>query len=165
MDRRRYPLDALALASGCSLSSLGRQLGYSGTTWKQYRDEGVTEVVADRCAVKMGLTPWEVWPDLGQRVCENEHCATLFLPVREGQRFCTGLCRRRTASRRWHNERYATDPEFAEAKREKARRDRAAAGPAARRAEAARKRESYQRHAVGQQQRRRVAWHAERRAG
>jgi len=156
----RYPLQPLADAMGLSLAAACRALGVSGSTMQDYRHRGLTERVADRLAVRAGFHPAEVWPDWGHRVCDNELCGATFLPERNGQRFCTPICRRRTASRRWHNERYANDPAFAAQKRADQARRRAEAGPAARRAEAARKRASYARHAVAVNTRRRVRYQA-----
>lgn len=69
---RRYPLEPLAAAMGVPLSSLGRLLGMSGSTWKQSRDDGVTELVADRLAVKAGLHPFVVWPEMVDHQVEDE---------------------------------------------------------------------------------------------
>lgn len=105
-----YGLQSLADAVGVSLSSLGRMLGLSGSTWKQYRDEGVTERVADRLACKAGLHPAMVWPtwvdDLiaaFTRECEAHGCTAGFVPGQPSQRFCSEACRNR-AKRRRHYE-------------------------------------------------------------
>jgi hypothetical protein len=74
MSRRLYSLEPLADALGCTLGQLGRRLGVSGSTWQQYRSEGVSELVADRLAVKAGLHPALVWPELVEfAITEVEH--------------------------------------------------------------------------------------------
>lgn len=60
---RRYSLQALVDASGLSESTLGRRVRLSGSTLKQAREHGLTERAADRCAVRLDLHPFEVWPD------------------------------------------------------------------------------------------------------
>lgn len=59
----RYPLAPLAEAVGVDTSRLARILGLSGSTWKAYREHGMTERAADRLAVKAGFHPCEIWPD------------------------------------------------------------------------------------------------------
>lgn len=60
---RRYPFDPIAQALGVDNSAAARHLHISGTTWQQYRDHGLTAVVADRLAVRIGHHPAELWPD------------------------------------------------------------------------------------------------------
>lgn len=60
----RFPFASLAVAMGLSQGEAARLLGLSGSTWKEYRDRGMTERVADRLAVKAGLVPYEVWPEM-----------------------------------------------------------------------------------------------------
>jgi hypothetical protein len=61
---KRYPLEPLAALIGCEKSALARKLNLSGTTWQEYRDLGVSAHVADGLAVKAGLHPFNVWPEL-----------------------------------------------------------------------------------------------------
>lgn len=61
---RLYPFAPLAAIAGLTPSEAARRLGISGSTWKQYRDHGMTERVADRRAVQLGYHPHEVWPDM-----------------------------------------------------------------------------------------------------
>lgn len=61
---KRYPLQPLAALLGMDLGPLGKRLGVSGRTWQEYRDQGVSEKVADRMAVKCGLDPYCVWPEM-----------------------------------------------------------------------------------------------------
>lgn len=68
---RRYQLQPLADVLGISLASLGRHLGVSGSTWKEYRDQGVTEKVGDRLAVRAGVAAYEVWPEMLDHAIED----------------------------------------------------------------------------------------------
>lgn len=104
MSSVRYPLEPLAAALGCSLSGLGRRLGVSGSQWKQYRDEGVSEKVADRLAVKAGLTPYELWPsmldaaiDAATQRCRE--CGEPFIPSRPWNVYCQAACQQRASGR------------------------------------------------------------------
>lgn len=116
----RYSLQPLADAMGESMASLGRLLGVSGSTWQEYRDQGVTERVADRLAVKAGLPTLAVWPEMtaeAEQVCEANDCEIRFIAPRLGQRFCSPRCRHRVRMRR-----YRAKPEVAAAAREASRR-------------------------------------------
>lgn len=62
---RRYPVAPLAAAVGLPEHELGTRIGWSGAQAAKRRQEGMSEAVADRAALKLGLTPWEVWPDWG----------------------------------------------------------------------------------------------------
>lgn len=106
---RRYPLEPLAEAMCLSMNQACLKLGVSGTTQKEYRARGVTELVADRLAVRAGLHPCEVWPDFGLQPCEE--CGELFAATRPGHRFCGASCRDRRSAR----QRYASRPETREA--------------------------------------------------
>ena len=120
-----YPLEPLAEALGIERSALARRLGISGSTWKQYRDQGVTEKVADRLAVRAGLHPSEVWPEIvdewisaSSGVCPE--CGESFVKTRSSHRFCSDSCRRRPAQRRYYNRKYQTDPEFRQKEKDRA---------------------------------------------
>lgn len=65
-------MQALADAKGMTLAELGRHLNISGSTYKDYRDNGMTERVADKRAVQCGLIAWEVWPDMLDHAIEDE---------------------------------------------------------------------------------------------
>lgn len=60
---RRYPIAPLAEALGGSVHVVAQRLGLSGSTWQQYRDNGVSPGVADRLACRIGRHPAELWPD------------------------------------------------------------------------------------------------------
>jgi lambda repressor-like predicted transcriptional regulator len=127
---RRYPLDALVRASGLTEAALARKVGLSGTTLKQARERGLKESAADRYAVRCGLHPLEVWPELAEAaeaVCAADDCDVRFVPSRKGHRYCSSLCANRRRSREWKRKRYAEDPEYAQARRDEAARYRAEA--------------------------------------
>lgn len=54
-----------------SLAELGRSLNISGSTFKEYRDKGLSERVADRRAVQCGLDPYQVWPQMLEDAIED----------------------------------------------------------------------------------------------
>jgi hypothetical protein len=62
----RYPFAPLAAAMGMTPAEAARSQGISGSTWKQYRDEGMSRDVADRRAVRAGFHPWTVWPEMAE---------------------------------------------------------------------------------------------------
>lgn len=64
MTGRRYPIQPLARAMGCSTHTMGARLGISGTTYKTYRDHGVAHVTADNLAIRAGYHPYEIWPEM-----------------------------------------------------------------------------------------------------
>ena len=57
----RWPLTALLAASGLSRNGLGRQLRLAGHTLRAASRRGLSDVQADRWAVRLGLHPVEVW--------------------------------------------------------------------------------------------------------
>ncbi len=75
----RFPLEPLADYLGFELGVMGGQkpgdppvgltamtgvLGLSSTTLKRYRNHGMTEEQADRCACRAGAHPAWIWPRL-----------------------------------------------------------------------------------------------------
>jgi hypothetical protein len=122
----RYPLQPLADALGLALDTpgLARRLNLSGTTWKEYRDLGVSERVADRLACKAGLHPYTVWPEMAdahlaelETPCADPTCDQTFQKVEWRQKYCSPECRQRTNSRDHNRRRYQNDPEYREAKK------------------------------------------------
>lgn len=122
----RYPFDALERQVvlgldvelraghpvGATTARIGEALGVSGRTVLRYRHSGLSEEQADRCAVAVGLLPYEVWPEYidlkdaatrtGSRSKTGDprrgccaHCWTFYKPQRRNQRFCRPLCYRR----------------------------------------------------------------------
>src|SRR5262245_6674250 len=57
----RWPLTALLAASGVSRNGLARQLRLAGHTLRTASRQGLSDVQADRWAVRLGLHPVEVW--------------------------------------------------------------------------------------------------------
>ena len=60
---RRYSYAALAACAGLSENQLALHVRMSGTTLADVRRNGLTELAADRYAIRAGLHPAEVWPD------------------------------------------------------------------------------------------------------
>lgn len=113
----RYPLQNLADVMGEDINSLARPLNLAGSTWKQYRDEGVSEKVADRLAVRAGFHPFVVWPEMAEdnfadfaRECAAEDCTERFIPHWKTpfQKWCSTRCKQRIKTRI----RYQNDAEF-----------------------------------------------------
>lgn len=128
---RRYPLEALVVASGLSEHQLSVKVGLKGTTLRNARTDGLIERAADRYAVRAGLHPFEVWPEMAEHQledtsteCAAPDCARRFIPTRSGHRFCSRRCGDRTTARI----RYRADSELAERKRAARRRYYAEAG-------------------------------------
>lgn len=68
---RHYDFQRLADAARVEPHILAKRLGLSGSTWKQYRDQGMSEKVADRRAAQCGFVAWEVWPEMLQDALED----------------------------------------------------------------------------------------------
>lgn len=120
----QYPFAPLVEAMGCSENQAIQRLRVSGKSGQLYRREGMSEKVADRMAIRAGLHPYEVWPDMAERVladaeiaCADPKCDQRFIPTRKSHRFCSTRCAHRTHSRERQRERYQTDPEFRELKK------------------------------------------------
>lgn len=62
------------------------KLGLSGTTEKLYRRVGVSEPVADRLAVRAGMHPWEVWPEMAEHSMVEAEAAELERSRERGRR-------------------------------------------------------------------------------
>lgn len=59
---RRYPLEPLRSMTGVSKSAMQKRLGVSGSEWVRYWRDGLSVLVADRYANRLGFHPAEVWP-------------------------------------------------------------------------------------------------------
>jgi lambda repressor-like predicted transcriptional regulator/DNA-directed RNA polymerase subunit RPC12/RpoP len=104
---RRFPFTTLGLTHDQS----ARKLGVSGRTWQGYMCHGVGREAAERIANRLGVHPYELWPDMidhdaGAKPCEE--CGKPFIPTRSTQRMCSPRCR----SRRWQRNRYQNDPDW-----------------------------------------------------
>jgi lambda repressor-like predicted transcriptional regulator len=119
---RRYPIANLLEATGLSLSALAQRVGIGGGEYARVRTEGVSELAADRWANRLGLHPAEVWPDFGFAVCAADGCQERFAPVRKGHVYCSKRCNNRAIQRERYRLKYATDPGFVEAERQRRRR-------------------------------------------
>lgn len=109
----RYPIEPLIekMKMGTGRVEAMRYLGVSGKSYQRYRDEGVTELVADRLAARAGFSVYEVWPEIledavasVQRECAAEDCAERFVPpIGRGrhQQYHSEACRQREKMRRY----------------------------------------------------------------
>lgn len=107
----RYPLQALVAASGLTEAELGRRVGLSGSTLKHVREHGLAERSADRYAVRAGMVPSAVWPELLEqaiadvtRECASSDCTNTFLLDVGGKggtrrRYCSATCKSRETVR------------------------------------------------------------------
>ena len=159
-----------------SPTDIAETLGVSRSTVQKWRSGqlGLSQKMAERCAATLGLLDHEVWPELledaiaeVQRACET--CGAVFVLTRSDKRFCSANCRNRSAaamakqrerSRVYARERYASDPEYREAKR-RAVRERSGS---VKRAAAARQRDYYRRTAERQRADRRARYRREQAA-
>lgn len=82
--------------------------GYLVVPWRGMLNEQHAELASVAC----GFVPYVVWPEWITNVivecsvqCQRPDCGAMFVPYRRGQRWCSGLCRRRMANRRayWRN--------------------------------------------------------------
>jgi ribosomal protein S27AE len=138
-----------------SLHRACKRLGIRGSTVVEYRDRGMSDYVAERLALKAGLHPYEVWPEMAdarvqelERSCEE--CGASFVPTRAGHRYCSTRCGQRVWNRAYQRRRYWSDPEYRARRIEKRREDKRTMSPAVRRVENARSarwaRENRERH-------------------
>lgn len=121
MTATRYPAQRLADELHVSLWQMFDQVGVSGRTARQARDEGFTELQADRYAARVGLSAYSVWPELvddlidtESRACAADGCEERFVPGNPRRLYCSTTCRDRRAKSRWRRNRYRADPEFRE---------------------------------------------------
>lgn len=126
---RRYDFSVLAEAMGATEAQAARTLGFSGSTEQKYRREGMSAVVADHAAVRAGLHPFNVWPEMAEHALEATtracgRCGARFVPVRKAQKWCSKQCRLYEAQAAYQRRRWAADPEWAERQRERKRQYR-----------------------------------------
>jgi hypothetical protein len=125
MVEHRYPFAALAEAMGLSDAAAARALGLSGSTAKEYRSLGVSDVVADRLAVRAGMHPGYVWSDFFAHARQHGRCCAecgeSFEPYRPHARYCCTACGRRANDRNYKRRRYARDAAWAAQERERAK--------------------------------------------
>lgn len=133
-----------------SLVDLAQAVDYRPNTLQRWRQMGMDEAKADACAVAIGMSPYELWPEMldhaitkAEQVCPQ--CDERFIPQRKGTVFCSVRCRRRAAQIRGREQarrRYAEDAEYRAHKQAQAKARR----ESARRADAIAKREWYRRN-------------------
>ncbi|HEU5085704.1 MAG TPA: hypothetical protein VFU14_20350 [Acidimicrobiales bacterium] len=96
----RYPLAALIEATGRSEAELARMVGLSGSSLVAARERGLIESAAERYAVRAGLHPFNVWPEMADAAVADaavacRGCGEPFVPVRRSHVFCDPACGRR----------------------------------------------------------------------
>lgn len=106
MSEHRYPLQALADAMGLSVNQACKHLKLSGGSRANYQANGLAEKAADRLAVKAGLDPYYVWPEMvddliasTQRTCAAVDCDDTFTPYTGKNIYCSRGCSRRQGER------------------------------------------------------------------
>jgi hypothetical protein len=123
---RRYPIEPLMALTGKTQFALLEGRRVNSETWSNIRDRGFTPQMADKVACANGFHPSLVWPSWEQDEFDElsvacKGCETLFIPKRKGQKFCTHPCGHRYRERVRRRKRYATDPEYAQKRRDDAR--------------------------------------------
>jgi hypothetical protein len=123
-DWRRYRLEPLAEALGLTMAALCREAAVSGSTEQDVRCHGVPRDTAERYALRLGRHPYEIWFEMRdhdvedhQVACANERCGKVFLPRSARQRYCSTRCQKNA----WMRHHYASDTEWAEARKAKSR--------------------------------------------
>lgn len=119
---RRYPLAPLLEAMRCTLSQASKRLGIGGPEYRRYADEGLSRETAERKALRAGLHPYEVWPDMADHDLEDAEQAERERHER------TKAIQRKSWRKRWD----AMTEEEREAKREYLREYRSKARAAIR---------------------------------
>lgn len=160
---RRFPLAPLLEVTGLTMAQLNARIRMGGDTYRRVQTEGLSELVADRWATRLGLHPAEVWTDWFDQPrveCAERDCTETFVPTRKGHRFCSTRCQTRNANRAYSKRRWANDPKWRARKAAASRRYNEEAA----RAVLARKRARYQERAdeLRAQRRARYAQNPER---
>lgn len=128
----RWPYEPLSLwCEHSSIEEMSRRVGFANRTVSRWKQAGLTTSAAESAAEALGANPAWIWPDWYQEAVEAEYkpcdtCDEPFIPVRRDQRFCTKACRWRwysdyrdiTSAKARFRERYHTDPEFRERRRQ-----------------------------------------------
>lgn len=127
----KYPFTPLAVAMGMTEAAAAGALGISGSTEQEYRRDGMSELVAERRAVQVGLVPYDVWPEMLEVSigdlfveCAAPDCTERFDPQAwstKRRRYCSRTCQQRTNARR----RYQEDPATRERRKAFTRRYKA----------------------------------------
>lgn len=124
----RYRIQRLLELVPLSPDQTRRVLGVSGTEWPVYIQSGVAAKTAERFAERMGLHPYEVWPELAKehaaltaRACARPRCSVEFVPRRSNHKFCCERCQQNVAKAAWKRRKYANNSEYRESQKEQAR--------------------------------------------
>lgn len=108
----RYPVAPLAALMGSTQWMALDRLGVTGSHAQDYIRRGMSEKVADRVAIKAGLHPYVVWPEMladdiaaAERECVAPDCPIVFVPPATGRgqkerHYCSRTCQVRTNRRR-----------------------------------------------------------------
>lgn len=83
--RMRYDFGRLARVMGLSEYAAGVALGIDESSLTLYRRVGMTELAADRIAVRAGFHPWNVWPEMVEHAIawDRARCASGTLRKRQ----------------------------------------------------------------------------------
>ena len=121
-----YPLGPLIQMMGVTNRQAGEFLNLNGRYYRKYATEGLSRDVAERYASKMGLHPYEVWPEMQDEdeliralpECAAHGCENPVTPPRRGRRiYCSKRCKQRVAMAVWR----ARHPEVREKDRQRSR--------------------------------------------
>ena len=124
-----YPVSRLIEMTPLSKDQVRRKLGVSGTEWPRYINGGVSAATAERWAERLGLHPYEVWPELAKehaanptaRECAHPKCTVEFVPRKSDHKYCCTRCQQNVAKAAWKRRKYAKDAEFREERKAAAR--------------------------------------------
>jgi hypothetical protein len=123
----KYPLQPLAALMGMTEYSAAKALGMDDSAYCLYKRHGMSELVADRMAVKAGLVPWTVWPEMLERAMNDAKEARLerrrrnqrewITPERAAAYWAKYYAENADYVRAQVRRRYQADPERARAKK------------------------------------------------
>lgn len=132
MTAHRYPLSALCEALGCQPDDLKTRLHLDHKQFARFVENGLSERSADRHAVRLGLQPQLVWPEMVDHAiddltveCAERGCTVRFVPARQGHRYHSPACQQREFKREYQRHQYHTDPAYRQAKIDAQKRYRA----------------------------------------
>lgn len=137
MADHRYPIEPALAVARMSVKALSLHAGLSSSTLQKSKARGgLTEYVADRVAVSLGLHPYELWPEMAEHHAADELARrrkAKAASMRRWRRKPTVRAREKAAKATYYQEtadyhrrrarqRYWADPEAA---RERVRQQRA----------------------------------------
>lgn len=74
--RHRWPYEPLDQALGGTLAGQATLLGVHDSQLSRWREDGLTDRMADRCALRAGLHPRNVWGDAWDDVVTKARSST-----------------------------------------------------------------------------------------